>query len=212
MTKVFLLDDHGLMRAGYRMMLEPHADIEVVGEASSGEEALPAIRRIKPDVVLCDLHMPGVSGLDITERLVKGNSPARVIIVSVQVDGPMPRRLLDAGAFGYLGKCCEATELLKAIREVARGRRYLGADIAQSLALGERGGSPFDLLSRREMEISLLFCQGLRAEDIARKLSLSGKTVATHKYRLMDKLGIKDTVALARMAAQHGVTEPSLVV
>ena len=211
MTKVFLLDDHGLMRAGYRMMLEPHADIEVVGEASSGDEALPMIRRLKPDVVLCDLHMPGVSGLDITERLVKGQSPARVIIVSVQVDGPMPRRLLDAGAFGYLGKCCEATELLKAIREVARGRRYLGADIAQALALGERGGSPFDLLSRREMEISLLFCQGLRAEDIARKLSLSGKTVATHKYRLMDKLGIKDTVALARMAAQHGVTEPSLV-
>ena len=212
MIKVFLLDDHGLMRAGYRMMLEPHADIEVVGEASSGDEALPMIRRLKPDVVLCDLHMPGVSGLDITERLVKGQSPARVIIVSVQVDGPMPRRLLDAGAFGYLGKCCEATELLKAIREVARGRRYLGADIAQALALGERAGSPFDLLSRREMEISLLFCQGLRAEDIARKLSLSGKTVATHKYRLMDKLGIKDTVALARMAAQHGVTEPSLVV
>jgi DNA-binding NarL/FixJ family response regulator len=211
MTKVFLLDDHGLMRAGYRMMLEPHADIEVVGEASSGDEALPMIRRLKPDVVLCDLHMPGVSGLDITERLVKGQSPARVIIVSVQVDGPMPRRLLDAGAFGYLGKCCEAAELLKAIREVARGRRYLGADIAQALALGDHNGSPFDLLSRREMEISLLFCQGLRAEDIARKLSLSGKTVATHKYRLMDKLGINDTVALARLAAQHGVTEPSLV-
>jgi two-component system invasion response regulator UvrY len=211
MIRIFLLDDHGLMRAGYRMMLEPHADIEVVGEASSGDEALPMIRRLKPDVVLCDLHMPGVSGLDITERLVKGKSGSRVIIVSVQVDGPMPRRLLDAGAFGYLGKCGDAAELLKAIREVARGRRYLGADIAQALALGERGGSPFDLLSRREMEISLLFCQGLRAEDIARKLSLSGKTVATHKYRMFDKLGIKDTVALARMAAQHGVTEPSLV-
>ena len=211
MIRVFLLDDHGLMRAGYRMMLEPHADIEVVGEASSGDEALPLIRRLKPDVVLCDLHMPGVSGLDITERLVKGKSSSRVIIVSVQVDGPMPRRLLDAGAFGYLGKCGDAAELLKAVREVARGRRYLGADIAQALALGDRGGSPFDLLSRREMEISLLFCQGLRAEDIARKLSLSGKTVATHKYRMFDKLGIKDTVALARMAAQHGVTEPSLV-
>ena len=211
MIRVFLLDDHGLMRAGYRMMLAPHADIEVVGEASCGDEALPMIRRLKPDVVLCDLHMPGVSGLDITERLVKGKSSSRVIIVSVQVDGPMPRRLLDAGAFGYLGKCGDAAELLKAIREVARGRRYLGADIAQALALGERGGSPFDLLSRREMEISLLFCQGLRAEEIARKLSLSGKTVATHKYRMFDKLGIKDTVALARMAAQHGVTEPTLV-
>jgi DNA-binding NarL/FixJ family response regulator len=212
MIRVFLLDDHGLMRAGYRLLLEPQADIEVVGEASCGEEALPAIRRLKPDVVLCDLHMPGVSGLDITERLAKGQSASRVIIVSVQVDGPMPRRLLDAGAFGYLGKCCDGAELLKAVREVARGRRYLGADIAQQLALGEQGASPFDKLSPREMEISLLICQGLRAEDIARRLSLSGKTVATHKYRLFDKLGIKDTVALARMAAQHGVTEASRIV
>ncbi len=211
MIRVFLLDDHGLMRAGYRMLLEPQDDIEVVGEASCGEEALPMIRKLKPDVVLCDLHMPGVSGLDITERLVKGRVGPKVVIVSVQVDGPMPRRLLDAGAFGYIGKCCESTELLKAIREVARGRRYLGADIAQQLALADKAASPFDLLSRREMEISLLFCQGLRAEDIARRLSLSGKTVATHKYRMFDKLGIKDTVALARMAAQHGVTEPSLM-
>lgn len=212
MISVFLLDDHGLMRAGYRMILEPEGDMNVVGEASSGEEAWPLIRKLKPDVVVCDLHMPGVSGLDITERLVKGQVGPRVIIVSVQVDGPMPQRLLDAGASGYLGKGCEATELLRAIREVARGKRYLGSEIAQQMALGTRGQSPFDILSRREMEISLLFCQGLRAEDIARRLSLSGKTVATHKYRLFDKLGIKDTVALARMAAQHGVTEPTLVV
>ncbi len=210
MIRVFLLDDHGLMRAGYRMILAQELDIEVVGEGACGEEALPVIRRLKPDVVLCDLHMPGVSGLDITERLVRGQVGPKVIIVSVQVDGPMPQRLLDAGASGYLGKACDSVELLRAIREVARGKRYLGAEIAQQIALGARGLSPFDILSRREMEISLLFCQGLRAEDIARRLSLSGKTVATHKYRLFDKLGIKDTVALARMAAQHGVTERSL--
>jgi two-component system, NarL family, invasion response regulator UvrY len=212
MIRVFLLDDHGLMRAGYRMILEPQVDMEVVGEASCGEDALPLIRKLKPDVVVCDLHMPGVSGLDITERLVKGQVGPKVIIVSVQVDGPMPQRLLDAGAAGYLGKGCEAIELLRAIREVERGKRFLGNEIAQSMALGSKGRSPFDILSRREMEISLMFCQGLRAEDIARKLSLSGKTIATHKYRLFDKLGIRDTVALARMAAQHGVTEPSLMV
>lgn len=212
MIRVFLLDDHGLMRAGYRMILEPQVDIEVVGEASSGDEALPLIRKLKPDVVLCDLHMPGVSGLDVTERLVKGQVGPRVVIVSVQVDGPMPQRLLDAGAAGYLSKDCESSELLRAIREVARGKRFLGSEIAQQLALGTRRRSPFDILSRRELEISLLFCQGLRAEDIARKLSLSGKTVATHKYRLFEKLGIKDIVALARMAAQHGVTEPSLAI
>lgn len=208
MIRVFLLDDHGLMRAGYRMILGPVEDMEVVGEASCGEDALPMIRRLKPDVVICDLHMPGVSGLDITERLVRGQVGPKVIIVTVQVDGPMPQRLLDAGAAGYIGKGCESTELLRAIRDVARGKRYLGSEIAQQMALGKGGASPFDILSRREMEISLLFCQGLRAEDIARRLSLSGKTVATHKYRLFDKLGIKDTIALARMAAQHGVTEP----
>lgn len=212
MIRVFLLDDHGLMRAGYRMILDREVDTEVVGEASSGEEALPMIRKLKPDVVVCDLHMPGVSGLDITERIVRGQMGPRVIIVSVQVDGPMPRRLLDAGAFGYLGKGCEAAELLRAIREAARGRRYLGSDIAQQMALGKNADSPFDLLSRREMEISLMFCQGLRAEDIARRLSLSGKTVATHKYRLFDKLGIKDIVALARMAAQHGVIQSQAAV
>jgi DNA-binding NarL/FixJ family response regulator len=211
MIRVFLLDDHGLMRAGYRMLLEPQVDIEVVGEASGGEEALPLIRKLRPDVVVCDLHMPGISGLDITERLVRGQVGSKVIIVSVQVDGPMPQRLLDAGASGYLGKDCDPAELLRAIRDVARGKRFLGNEIAQQLALGGKGGSPFDALSRRELEVSLLFCQGLRAEDIARKLSLSGKTVATHKYRLFEKLGIRDTVALARLAAQHGVTEPTLM-
>jgi DNA-binding NarL/FixJ family response regulator len=207
MIRVYLLDDHGLMRAGYRMILEPEADIEVVGEASCAEDALPQIRRLKPDVVLCDLHLPGASGLDITERLVKGQVGSRVVVVTVQVEGPMPRRLLEAGAMAYLSKGCESSELLKAIREAAKGRRYLGSEIAQRLALGASTTSPFELLSKREMEISLMFCQGLRAEDIARRLSLSGKTVATHKYRLFDKLGIHDTVALARLAAQHGVTE-----
>src|SRR4249919_3626034 len=209
MIRVFLLDDHALVRTGYRMILAQEIDIEIVGEAGSGEEGLPMIRRLRPDVVLCDLHLPGISGLEITERLVKGQVGAKVVIVSVQEDGPMPRRLLDAGASGYLGKACDARELLRAIREAARGKRYLAGDMAQKMALGGNDASPFDSLSPRELEVSLLFCQGMRGEDIARKLSLSGKTVATHKYRLFDKLGIKDTVALARLAAQHGITDPA---
>jgi two-component system invasion response regulator UvrY len=209
MIRVFLLDDHALVRTGYRLILQQEVDMEIVGEAASGEEGLPLIKKLKPDVVICDLHLPGVSGLEITERLVKGQVGPRVVIVSVQEDGPMPTRLMDAGASGYLGKACDAKELLKAIREASRGKRYLAADLAQKMALGGGGDSPFASLSPRELEVSMLFCQGMRAEDIARKLSLSGKTVATHKYRLMDKLGIKDTVALARLAAQHGITEPS---
>jgi DNA-binding NarL/FixJ family response regulator len=212
MIRVFLLDDHALVRTGYRLTLQQEVDMEVVGEAGSAEEGLPLIRKLKPDVVLCDLHMPGLSGLDVTERLTRSGDGPKVVIVSVQEDGPMPKRLLEAGASGYLGKACDANELFRAIREAARGRRYLGGEIAQRMALSGNGDSPFEKLSPRELEIAMLFCRGIRAEDIARKLCLSGKTVATHKYRLFEKLGIKDTVALARLAAQYGVTDPAQAV
>mgnify|MGYP001024935874 FL=1 len=130
MISVFILDDHALVRSGYRLILQQHLDIQVIGEAESGEEGLQKIRASKPDVVLCDLHMPGLSGLEITERLNRGSVTAKVIIVSVQQDGPMPKRLLEAGACGYLGKVCEAEELVRAIRDVARGKRYLGNALA----------------------------------------------------------------------------------
>lgn len=208
MISIFLLDDHALVRTGYRMILQQHLDIEVVGESDSGEQALLEIKRLKPDVVLSDLHMPGLSGLEITERLQKSGLPCKVVIVSVQLDGPMPKRLLDAGASGYLGKACDADELVRAIRDVARGKRYLANELAQRLALDKNADSPFDKLSAREVEISRLFCQGWRAEEIARKLCVSSKTVATHKYRILDKLEINDTIALARLAALYGITEP----
>lgn len=211
MIRVFVVDDHALVRTGFRMILQQETDIEVVGEAGSGEEGLAAIRRLRPDVVLCDLHLPGISGLDVTERIVRGDFGSRVLIVSVQEDGPLPRRLLEAGASGYLGKACEAGELVRAVREVARGRRYLASHVAQRLALSrlDRDGSPFDNLSPRELEVARMLCTGMRMEEIGRRLSLSGKTVATHKYRLYEKLGIRDTVALARLASQHGVSEPA---
>ena len=209
MIRVFVLDDHALVRTGFRLILSSQTDIEVVGEAASGEDGLPLIRKLKPEVVLCDLHLPGVSGLEITERIVRGDSGARVIIVTVQEDGPMPRRLLDAGASGYLGKGCAADELLRAVRDVARGKRYLGSDLAQKMALGNLSGeeSPFDALSPRELEIAMMVSQGLRMEDIAKRLSLSPKTVATHKYRAFDKLGVNDAIALARLASQYGLVD-----
>jgi len=210
-TRVFLVDDHALVRTGMKLILGNEVDIEIVGEADTGEAALPLIRKLKPDVVLCDLHLPGVSGLEVTERVVKGDYGARVIIVSVLEDGPMPRRLLQAGASGYVGKGGDAAELLRAVRDVARGKRYLASGIAQNLALSgiEGNDSPFDALSPREMEITLLLTQGLRQEDIARRLSLSAKTVNTHKTRLFEKLGIQDAIALARLAGQHGLSDPA---
>jgi len=200
--QVFLVDDHALVRTGMRMILSGHADLHVVGEAESGEQALPQIRKLKPDVVVCDLHLPGISGLEVTERIVKSQSDTRVVVVSVLEDGPMPRRLLDAGAFGYVGKTDGAEELLRAVREVARGRRYLANSVAQHLALSKLGAdaSPFDLLSPRELEIALLLLHGLRQDAIAKRLSLSPKT---HKSRLFEKLQIKDGMSLARLASQY---------
>lgn len=214
MIRVFLLDDHALVRTGYRLILGQEKEFEIVGEAGSGEEGLPMIRRLKPQVVICDLHLPGISGLDITERIVRSDLGTYVLIVSVQEEGPMPRRLIEAGASGYLGKGCDAAELVRAVREVARGRRYLASHVAQRMALSRLCGhdSPFDALSPRELEVARMLCQGLRMEEIGRRLSLSGKTVATHKYRLYDKLGIKDTVALARLAGQHGVSDPAYAI
>ncbi|MBW8809666.1 response regulator [Lysobacter capsici] len=209
--RVFIVDDHALVRTGMRMILSAETDIEVLGDVESGEEALPQIRKLKPDVVLCDLHLPGVSGLEVTERIVKGDHGTRVIIVSVLEDGPMPKRLLEAGASGYVGKGGDASELLRAIRDVARGKRYLASNIAQNLALSnlDGGASPFDELSSRELEIALLLVQGFRQEEIAKRLSLSAKTVNTHKTRLFEKLAINDSIALARLAAQYGLADPA---
>lgn len=209
--RVFIVDDHALVRTGMRMILSAETDIEVLGDVESGEEAMPLIRKLKPDVVLCDLHLPGVSGLEVTERIVKGDHGTRVIIVSVLEDGPMPKRLLEVGASGYVGKGGDASELLRAIRDVARGKRYLASNIAQHLALSniDGGNSPFDELSPRELEIALLLVQGFRQEEIAKRLSLSAKTVNTHKTRLFEKLAITDSIALARLAAQYGLADPA---
>lgn len=212
--RVFIVDDHALVRTGMRMILSAETDIEVLGDAESGEAALPLIRQLKPDVVLCDLHLPGVSGLEVTERIVMGKHGTRVIIVSVLEDGPLPKRLLEAGASGYVGKGGDAAELLNAVRDVARGKRYLASSVAQNLALAGIGGneSPIDDLTARELEVGLLLAQGLRQHDIAKRLSLSAKTVNTHKSRLFEKLGIGDTIALARTLKHHGLLDPVQVV
>ncbi len=209
MIRVYLVDDHALVRAGMKMILAGEVDIEVVGEADCGEVALAQIRQLKPDVVLCDIHLPGLSGLEVTERITGGTLETKVIAVSVLEDGPMPKRLLDAGASGYVGKGGDASELVRAVRDVARGKRFLASSVAQAIALSSVSGdaSPFDGLSGRELEISLLLMRGLRQEEIAKRLSLSAKTVNTHKSRAFEKLGIRDTVALARLARQYGMVD-----
>lgn len=214
--RVFIIDDHAIVRTGLRMILSAQTDIDVVGEADSGEQALPLVRALKPDVVLCDLHLPGLSGLEVTERIVRGGEGTRVIVVSVMEDGPLPKRLIEAGASGYVGKAGDANELLDAVRDVARGKKYLAPSVAQNLALAGIGGgaSPFDDCSPREIEIALMLVQGLQQQEIARRLCLSPKTVNTHKSRMFEKLGlaISDTVGLARMVSMYGLADPAATV
>lgn len=212
MIRLFLIDDHAMVREGMKLILARDPALQVVGEAGSGEEALPILRKLKPDVVLCDFHLPGLSGLEITERLARAAPGARLIMVTVLADGPMPRRVLEAGAHGYLDKGCPGEILIQAIREVAEGRRYIGAEIARRMALEglQSGGTALDALTPRELEVTLLLLRGERMTEIGRRLSLSAKTVATHKYRVFDKLGVRDVVSLARLARQHGLVDPSV--
>jgi len=205
-----MVEDHALVRTGLRMILAQALDIEVIGESDTGEQAIPEIRRLKPDVVLCDLHLPGISGLEVIERIARDGGP-RVIVVSVLEDGPIPKRLIESGASGYVGKGGDAAELIRAVRDVAMGKRYLASRIAQKLVLSGLGGgdSPFDGLSSRELEIAMLLVRGLRQQNIAERLSLSPKTVNTHKSRLFTKLGVNDMIALNRLMALHGLIDPA---
>ena len=208
--RVYMVEDHALVRTGLRMILAQALDIEVIGESDTGEQAIPEIRRLKPDVVLCDLHLPGISGLEVIERIARDGGP-RVIVVSVLEDGPIPKRLIESGASGYVGKGGDAAELIRAVRDVAMGKRYLASRIAQKLVLSGLGGgdSPFDGLSSRELEIAMLLVRGLRQQNIAERLSLSPKTVNTHKSRLFTKLGVNDMIALNRLMALHGLIDPA---
>jgi len=209
MIRVVLVDDHNLVRAGLRMILEKQADIEVVGEAEDGERGIALIKASRPDIALVDVHMPGFSGVELTERVRRAKLASRVVILTVANEAPFPRRLLEAGASGYLTKGCPADELVKAVRQVADGKRYLGSDVAQQLALATVNGdeSPFAKLSARELEIAIMLGQGKKAKAIAARLHLSEKTVATYKSRLFEKLGIDNVVALAHLASVYGLLD-----
>lgn len=208
MKRIVLVDDHQLVRTGFRHILSREADLEVVGEADSGEDGIALARQFAPDVILMDLHLPGMSGLEAIERITRAGGRTRVIAVTAQDEQPFPKRALEAGAAGYLTKACPADELIRAVRTVARGDRYLSADIARELALSKLPGaqqSPFETLSKRELEVALHLARGGNLQGIARTLNLSPKTVATYKYRTLEKLGVDSQVALAQLAQRFGM-------
>lgn len=210
MIKVLIVDDHELIRSGISRLLADHDKISVIGEACSGEEAVSKSRELKPDVVLMDANMPGIGGLEATRRLLRYDPDVKVIAVTVHGDEPYPTRFMQAGAAGYVTKGADINEMVKAIRQVATGKRYLSPEIAQQMALkafDPDKASPFDDLSDREMQVMLMITRGQKVQDISEQLFLSPKTVNSYRYRLFEKLNIENDVELTHMAIRHGIIE-----
>jgi two-component system invasion response regulator UvrY len=210
MTKVMLVDDHDLVRTGIKRLLEDHPNIEIVGEAVSGEEALQQVSVYDPDVVLMDINMPGIGGLEATRKLLQRKPQLKIIVVTMHDDDLFPQRFLKAGALGYITKGAKVEEMLQAIRTVMANKRYLSPAIAQQIALGQVGEevtSPFDSLSERELQVLLMMMDGQSIGAISETLCLSPKTVSTYRTRLYAKLGVQNDIELARLALLHGVVE-----
>jgi two-component system invasion response regulator UvrY len=208
--RIIVVDDHQLVRTGTRRLLEDAPGLKVIADAGSGEEAVELVRELKPDVVLMDIQMPGIGGLEATRRCLRAHPEVKILAVTMYEDEPYPSKLLNVGASGYLTKRADIREMLLAIRKVHAGQRYLSAEIAQQLALrpfSEADASPFDQLSTREMQITLMVIMGLKVLDIAGKLSLSPKTVNSYRYRVFDKLDLKNDVGLTRLAIKHGIID-----
>lgn len=215
LINVLIVDDHELVRLGVKRLLEDVKGIKVVGQANSGEDAIIMARKCKPNVVLLDVKMPGIGGLEATKRLLRADPSLKVIALTACHDDPYPSRILQAGASGYLTKECGIDEMIQAIQKVNLGQRYISPDIAQQMTLKsvtDSGvdSSPFDLLSERELQVMLMITSGYKVQDISEKLHLSPKTVNSYRYRLFDKLKIHNDVELTHMAMRHGLIEQAV--
>jgi len=204
---ILLVDDHKIVRSGIRHIIDATPGLRVVAEADSGEDAVDCVKEHQPDVVLMDLQMPGIGGLEATRTIVRQNPETKILVLTVCDDDIFSVRLLKSGALGYLTKGCESDELLKAIKQVAGGERYLSPELAQQLALkrfdGDEEVSPFEDLSGRELQVMLMITKGLKVPEIAEKLHLSTKTINTYRYRLFAKLNLKNDVELTHLAIQY---------
>ena len=212
MVRVCLADDHAVVRDGLRMLLDAQPDIEVVGEASNGRDAIRLAKKLRPDMVILDVAMPELNGIEAAEKIHTLDPTIRIIILSMYSTKEHIFRALKAGASGYLLKESAASELLTAIRTVSGGRRYLSRKVSDEVVQGflypevrEGIETPLERLSSREREILQLVAEGKSSAEIGQTLFLSPKTVDTYRSRLMQKLGINDIAGLVRFAIQHGI-------
>lgn len=213
--RVLLADDHAVLRAGLRVLLNNEPDIEVVGEAGDGEEALRAIAQMTPDVVVLDLIMPNIKGLDIIEQIIEKHPHTRVLVLTMHADTQYIRHVMKAGGAGYVLKSSADTELIKAIRVVAGGGSYLTPEATQVLISDYRDKpdpapkeeSGLDLLSDREREVLVMTALGYSSREIGELLFISPKSVDTYRQRLMEKLQLENRAELVQYALKNGLLE-----
>lgn len=213
MAKILIVDDHEIVRNGIRIMLANPDDIVIVGEASSGEEALEKVKQLAPDVVLMDVFMSGLSGIETTRLITQQYPNVRVIALTAHEDDVTPQKVIKAGAIGYVTKQIDAQEMVKAIRMALRGKRYLESNISEKIIDTNLTENPFDALSSREKQIAVMVVQGYNYQEIAQKLHVAVTTVNTHRYRAFEKLadyGVDSDVKMTRLAIRYGLDKIKL--
>lgn len=211
MIKILIADDHQLVRVGIRRLLEDEKDFKVVGEAADGKEAIEQVKKLNPDVVLMDVAMPGMDGMEATKRLVKKRKePAKVVILTMHADEHYAARLLRMGASGYVVKDAAPAELAEAIRTVHDGKRFVSATLREALALrvvDGLGDEPMDLLTDREFQVLGRLASGATNREIAGELNVSVKTIDAHRLNLLAKLGLRNNAELTKFAMRHGIMQ-----
>ena len=206
--KILLADDHTIVRQGLKLILSAHPDMEVVGEAANGREAVEMADKLRPDVVLMDVQMPELNGIEATKKMVAAQPRIRILVLSMHKESVYVREILKAGARGYILKDAIDTELLNAVRSVAKGDGYISPAVAGALnEKGKHATSPVDLLSTREREVLLLIAEGKTNKEIATKLNLSVYTVDSHRGKIMEKLNLHSAGELVRFAIKNGLVD-----
>jgi len=208
--RVLITDDHPIVREGLRRILGANPDMAVVGEAANGIEALYLVETCNPDVVLVDISMPGMSGIDLIQRLRAEHPQLPVLVLSMHKEEQFAVRALKLGAAGYLTKDCAPEQLAQAIHRVVAGGKFITSEVAEALAnsiIPTKMETPHKLLSNREFQVFLMLASGKSINEIAHELCLSANTVSTHKHRLMNKLGLDNNAGLVRYAVKHQLIE-----
>jgi two-component system, NarL family, invasion response regulator UvrY len=204
-----LVDDHAVVRMGFKLLLQASSDIEVVAEADSGEAACQMYESVAPDVVVMDIAMAGMGGIEAIKRLIAKDARVRILVLSAHEDTSHPKRALQAGALGYLSKRSAPEVLIDALRTIAKGQRYLDAHIAQRIAVQDITGdkTPTDQLSAREFEVFIQLARGQSVAQISTTLALSASTVGTHLYNVKQKLGLTNQAEITLLAVKHGLID-----